>query len=80
MLVQYIFADTMSHDQETNADVALANTFLVSNQTCTYSLKGCVPLRRFRSGSVIPDHSDHVRSNEPIIHSRQGFIGSLDLP
>ena len=32
MLVQYIFADTMSHDKETNADVALANTCLISNQ------------------------------------------------
>ena len=29
MLVQYIFADAMSHDKETNADVALANTCLV---------------------------------------------------
>ena len=30
MLVQYNFTDTMSHDKETNADVALANTFLVT--------------------------------------------------
>ena len=28
MLVQYIFADTTSHDKETNADVALAKTCL----------------------------------------------------
>ena len=36
MFVEYIFADTMSHDKETNADVALASTSS-SNQTCTYS-------------------------------------------
>ena len=32
-----------------------------------------------RLGSVIWDHSDHGRSNEPMgIHSEQGFIGSFD--
>ena len=35
MLVQYIFADTMSHDEETNADVALANTSLVTKPVLT---------------------------------------------
>ena len=35
MLVQYIFADTMSHDKETNADAALANTCLVTKNVLT---------------------------------------------
>ena len=35
MLVQYIFADRMSHDKETNADVALANTCLVTKPVLT---------------------------------------------
>ena len=30
------------------------------------SLIGCVPLRRSGSGSVIRDHSDHGKSNEPM--------------
>ena len=32
MLVQYIFADTMNHDKETNGDVALANNCLVTRE------------------------------------------------
>ena len=35
MFVEYIFADTMSHDKETNADVALANTCLVTKPVLT---------------------------------------------
>ena len=35
MLLQYFFADTMSHDRETNADVALANTCLVTKPLLT---------------------------------------------
>ena len=35
MLVQYIFADTTSHDKETNADVALAKTCLVTKLVLT---------------------------------------------
>ena len=35
MLVQYIFADTMSHDKETNADAAHANTCLVAKPVLT---------------------------------------------
>ena len=36
MLVQYIFANAMSLEKETNADVAFCQ-YLLSNQTCTYS-------------------------------------------
>ena len=35
MLVHYIFADTMSHDKETNADVTLANNCLVTKPVLT---------------------------------------------
>lgn len=35
MLVQYVFADTMSHDKEANADVAFANTCLVTKPVLT---------------------------------------------
>ena len=35
MLVQCIFADTMSHDKETNSDVALTNTCLVTKPVLT---------------------------------------------
>ena len=33
--MQYIFADTMSHVKETNADVALANNCLVTKPVLT---------------------------------------------
>ena len=35
MLVQYIFANTMSHDKETYADIALCNTCLVTKPVLT---------------------------------------------
>ena len=35
MLVQNIFADTTSHDKETYADIALANTCLVTKLVLT---------------------------------------------
>ena len=35
MLVQCIFADTMSHGKEINANVALANTCLVAKPVLT---------------------------------------------
>ena len=61
MLVQYIFPDTMSHDKETNADVALANTCLVTKPVLTAKW-GAFFWDAFGSGLVIPDHSDHVTS------------------
>ena len=79
MLVHYIFADTMSHDKETNADVTLANNCLVTK-----------PVLTAKYGAFFWDDSGKDQWSQMtrimfdqmnrLIHSRQGFIGSLDLP
>ena len=69
----------MGHDNETNADVVLANTCLVTKPELTA-----------KQGAFFWDDSGQDQWSQitrimldqmnRLIHSRQGFIGSLDLP
>ena len=61
-----------------NCSLWLAETF----RATFFEIKGCVPLRWSGSGSVIRDHSDHGRLNDPmnpLLTRIQRFIWSTIL-